>query len=111
MPVSAMGSPVELFGDIVAQGELVVGSGTVRLVAATTACKRVWIGAPTANHTVGAANDGNILIGGNASSNASGGIPLAPTDTAGVWIWVPDAGDIYLTGFNAGDVVEYMIVR
>lgn len=91
------------------QGERTVGAATVQLVSQSLACAFIWVGAPTANHTVGAANDGNILIGGASGGNASGGMVLEATDTKGFIILCNDPSKVYLTGFNAGDVVEYQI--
>ena len=91
------------------QGEKSVGAATVQLVSSPLACSFVWVGAPTANHTVGEANTGNILIGKESTGNASGGMVLAATDTKGFLILCNDASKLFLTGFNAGDVVEYQI--
>lgn len=91
-------------------GERLVGSGTVQLTATKTPCTRVWIGAPTSNHRVGAQNTGNILVGGNATSNIEGGIALVNTNYTGFYIDIDDASKVYLTGFNAGDVVEFLVL-
>lgn len=98
------------FSSIV-QGEKVVGSGTVQLVSTSTPCIAVWVGAPTANHTVGETNTGNILVGGASGGNASGGRTLENDDYDGFLVLCADASLLYLTGFNAGDVVEYQIYQ
>lgn len=97
---------VSLAGRIIAQGEKAVGAATVQLIANSTACSRVWLGAPTAKHQKGAVNTTIVLVGGSAA----GGIPLDPTNAAGFWFPVTDASMLYFTGFTAGDVVEYLIV-
>jgi hypothetical protein len=105
------GKPLLLAGSIIAQGEKAVGAATVQLVATSTPCQRVWIGAPSSRHTKGSANGAPVLVGSSASSNASGGQYLGTDDYAGFWVPVSDASLIYLTGFSAGDVVEYQILR
>ena len=106
MPI---GQPVNLGSYIISQGELAVGATTVRLTSTQTLCSRVWIGAPTANHTKGSANTGRILAGSSSTSNASGGMTLESANSAGFYVHVADASKLYFTGFNAGDVVEYQI--
>jgi hypothetical protein len=109
--VSSFGAmSVSFAGSIVGQGEKTVGSGTVQLTATSTPCSRVWIGAPTARHTKAGTNTTPVLVGGSSTSNASGGIPLATDNAAGFWLPVSDASAVYLTGFTAGDAVEYLIV-
>lgn len=103
------GSTVNLGGHLLAQGEKTVGSGTVQLTTTIKQCSRIWFGAPTANHTKGAANTGRILIGITAAGNASGGVPLETNNLTGFYLHINDASKVYLTGFNAGDVVEYQI--
>lgn len=100
---------VNLSGDIVDQGEKVVGDNTVQLTATSQKCSRVWIGAPTTNHTAGEVNTSNILIGNNAEGNASGGVTLENDNYQGIWLAVNDPSKIYLTGFAAGDAVEYQL--
>lgn len=95
----------------VTQGEKTVGATTVQLVSSETPCMGVWIGAPTTNHTKTAANTGNILVGFNSGGNESGGRTLANDDYTGMLILASDASKIYLTGFNANDVVEYQIYK
>jgi hypothetical protein len=90
------------------QGELAVGTNTTRIKTSTYECSRIWVGAPTANHT-GGTNSGNILVGNNATSNAAGGIALEADNYLGFYVHCIDASEIYFTGFNAGDVVEYQI--
>ena len=94
---------------ILSQGELAVGAANVQLTATPTPCGLVWIGAPTANHTVGEANTTDVLIGQDDTSQASGGITLAATNVLGFFIPINDASKLYLEGFTAGDVVEYQI--
>lgn len=93
------------------QGEKVVGNATVQLTTDTTPCQGVMIAAPSASNAVGEANTGNILIGFASSNNDAGGFTLANTNTVGILIPVSNPSLIYLTGFNAGDVVEYQILR
>jgi hypothetical protein len=91
---------------IIEAGEIAVGSGTVQLKGQSTPCGLVWVGAPTADHQVGAANDGNVLVGD--SSNQV--LTIQSFDHAGRFLPVKDAADLHLTGFNAGDVLAYMIL-
>lgn len=93
------------------QGEKVVGNGTVQLIETPTRCQGVMISAPSASNTAGEANTGNILIGFSSEGNASGGFTLEPTNVAGILLPVSDASILYLTGFNAGDAVEYQILQ
>lgn len=97
-------------GSIVAQGQLAVGNATVPFSATSVPCSAVWIGAPTASHTVGEVNTGIILVGGNATSNASGGRPVLTDDHKGVLILVDDLSKLHATGTNAGDVLEYQAI-
>ena len=92
------------------QGSKAVGSATVQLTASSTPCDYVRICAPTANHTAGA-NTGHILIGTNSTSNITGGIGLANSNYVGVDYPVRDANLVYLTGFNAGDCVEFQVFK
>lgn len=94
---------------VISQGEKAVGAANVQLTATSTPCAFVWVGAPTANHTKGGANTGRILIGTNATTNASGGMPLETTDLDGFIIMIDDASKLYFHGFNANDVVEYQV--
>jgi hypothetical protein len=95
--------------DVISKGELAVGAAVVRLTATPTPCALVWIGAPTANHTVGELNTTPILIGDSASSNAAGGMTLEASNHLGFFLPINDASKIYLQGFTAGDVIEYQI--
>ena len=94
------------------QGEKSVGNATVRLTTSSVPCSGVWIGAPTANHAKGGTNTGAILAGIGASSvaNKSGGQYLANNDYTGFVVPVDNANQLYLTGFNANDAVEYQIL-
>ena len=104
---------------IVAQGQKTVGDTSggggagapVALVSVPTPCSKVWIGAPTASHTKGGTNTGNILIGNAATHTLmkSGAMCLKNSDYAGITLLVTDASTIKLAGFNADDAVEYMI--
>lgn len=94
---------------VAAQGEKTVGAATVALVATSTPCSRVWIGAPTTAHTKAGPNAAVVLVGSAPGGNASGGVPLDPTNTAGFFYPVSDAAKVYLTGTAAGDAVEYQI--
>lgn len=96
-------------GKCIAQGEKTVGNGHVRLVASSTPCSKVWIGAPTGNHTKATTNNNDILIGTDPTSNASGGIQLANDNGKGIVVDCEDAMDVTLTGFSEGDAVEYQI--
>lgn len=93
------------------QGEKSVGAATVQLAATATPCTSVWLGAPTAQHTVGELNTSPILVGKESGGNESGGIPIEADNHKGVLILIDDASKLYLTGFTAGDVVEYQIFR
>jgi len=86
-------------------GEKVVGNATVALQASTYPCGLVWVGAPTPDHAKGAENTGRILIG-DASAQVQ---TLDTTDSGGRYIPISDAATLFLTGFNAGDAVEYII--
>lgn len=101
------GRGVAASGQIVAQGERTVGAATVQLSATSYPCHAVWVGAPTAVHTKGSANTGNILIGKESGGNASGGQTLTNDNYLGFLIPVSDASLLYLTGFNANDAVEW----
>jgi hypothetical protein len=92
------------------QGEKAVGNATVQLVETSTPCAWVWVGAPTANHA-GGVNTGVILVGvgPDTAGNQSGGRTIANNDYAGQVIVIDDASKLYLTGFNAGDTLEYQI--
>lgn len=103
-------SGVSAAGRIVAQGELAVGAATVQFSDTSVPCSQVWVGAPTSNHTVGAANTGRILIGNASGGNASGGRPVETDDYKGFLILVDDLSKLYATGFNAGDVIEYQAI-
>lgn len=93
------------------QGELAVGAATVQLTATSDRIRGIWVGAPTASHTVGATNDAIILMGTASGGNASGGIAIATDDHKGFIFPIADPSDIYFTGTAAGDVVEYMILK
>lgn len=98
------GDRVNLCGDSIVTGEKAVGAATVQLTATSTLCTRVWVGAPTANHS-GGVNTGNILVGG-----ADGQVmTIETTNYLGFFIPVSDASLIWFKGFNAGDVVPYAI--
>jgi len=92
------------------QGSKAVGNTTVRLIVTSTPCDYVRICAPTGDHTAGA-NTGNILIGTNSDGNDAGGIGLVKENYVGVDYPVRNANLVYLTGFNAGDVVEFQIFK
>lgn len=94
---------------IIEQDEKEVGAATVQLTTTTTACEYVWVGAPTASHTVGATNDGILLIGNASGGNADGGQVLTTDDHKGFIIPTQDASQLYVTGTAAGDVIEYQI--
>jgi hypothetical protein len=95
-----------------AQGELAVSDTTVQLTAVKTPCVAVWFGAPTADHTIGATNDGALIIGiDSVNDNASGGRTLLDTNYAGFEIEIDDASKVYVTGLNVGDVAEYQIIN
>ena len=96
-----------LAGPIKSQGELSVGDGTEQFP--DLPCSRVWVGAPTGDHTKAASNSGRILIGGESGGNESGGVPLETDNVEGLTFLVTNANQLYATGFNAGDVVEYMV--
>tara|TARA_B100001245_G_scaffold235487_1_gene223450 strand:- start:1613 stop:2002 length:390 start_codon:yes stop_codon:yes gene_type:complete len=107
------GQEVGTFGGTVeqqSQGSKVVGSGTVQLTDSDIPCEYVWLCAPTANHSAGV-NDGDILIGTSSVSNNVGGVALVADRYEGVVFPIKNANLLYLTGFNAGDVVEYQIFR
>ncbi len=97
--------------EVIDQGELSVGAATVQLTATATPCSKVWVGAPTAVHTVGELNTSIILVGGASGGNASGGVTLATDDHRGFYMLVSDASVLYFTGQTSGDVVEYQILR
>lgn len=97
------------FNKIVAQGELAVGAATVQLLAASTPCSCIWLGAPTADHTVGAANTSNVLVGKESGGNKSGGIPVETDNALGFYYPVANANMLFLTGFTAGDRIEYQV--
>ena len=102
---------VAISPNTIAQGELVVGSATVQLSSTSIPCSYVLLSAPTANSTVAALNTGDLKVGGQSvtANNISGGMTLAIADSKGFIFPVNDANKVYITGFNAGDVVEYMI--
>lgn len=110
MPV---GKDVTLAGSVVYQAEIAVGAATVRLTTVDMPCKRVRVSAPTANHTVGEVNTGNIIVGSKTTTalNISGGCTLENDNYAGLDYPCANADEVYLTGFNAGDVAEVEVFR
>lgn len=101
------GKGLAVSGQIVAQGERAVGNATVPLSATSVPCHCVWVGAPSTSHTKGGPNTGSILIGKESGGNASGGQVLENDNFLGFVIPICDASLLYLTGFNANDVVEW----
>ena len=103
------GTPVSLEAPVKLQGSLAVGSNTARITTSSLPCSRLWVGAPTANHSAGT-NTGRILVGtASGTNNAVGGIPVEADNYAGLFIPCLDASKIYFLGFNAGDCVEYQV--
>ena len=115
-----IGTEMECIG----QGELAVGAARVNFSSDASPVvdwnsdeiKRrpvagVWFGAPTGDHSVGDLNTGRILIGiaADDTGNTKGSIPLEVTDYVGVFIPINDITKLWLTGLNAGDVVEWSI--
>lgn len=92
------------------QGNKTVGNATVQLTSVSTPCDYIRICAPTSDHTAGV-NTSNILIGTDDSTNVAGGVGLAVTNYEGVIYPVRNANLVYLTGFTAGDSVEYQIFK
>ena len=97
-------------------GELVLSNvlGTTRyqITSTTTTVWGVWVGAPTANNTVGSTNTSEIFIQiSDADPGAvlvkSGGFHLAKDDYKGFIIPVNNAEALWFGGNTAGDVVEY----
>lgn len=107
----AHGNPVTLGANVSTQGELAVGNATVQLTATKTPCSRIWFGAPTAGHTKAGANTARVLVGTGSTGalNKSGGIPLEVDNLVGFFYPIDDASKVFLTGTQAGDVVEFQI--
>lgn len=95
------------------QGALTLsGTAAEALVAESTPCNGVWIGAPTAAHTQGA-NSGTVMVGfaaGAAGANLEGGRPLATDNYDGFLLLIDDASKVYIEGAS-GDGVEYQIYK
>jgi hypothetical protein len=107
---------VAISPNTITQGQLVVHDGagvtTTQLSSTSIPCSYVLLSAPTAQSTVAALNTGDLKVGGKSQAdggNASGGMTLAIADSKGFIFPINDANKVYITGFNSGDVVEYMI--
>ncbi len=101
-------------------GELVCAlTNTIyRITTTSLPCVGVWVGAPTADHTVGEANDGNVLIGHESADGTpvtvttilSGGQTLTETNLVGFLVLIDDASKLRFWAANADDVVEYQVM-
>ena len=74
-----------------------------KLVALSTPCNGVWIGA---RHTAGvASNTREVLIGDSATQN----MPIMPTNFEGYFIPINDAAEVYVKVAVNGEGVVYRI--
>ncbi len=76
------------------------------LVAESTPCKRVWLGARYNAATGAALNTAPVRIGGVGGQT----IPLMPSNFEGVTIDIDDAGKLYVDVAQDGEGVHYAIL-
>jgi len=76
------------------------------LVASSTPCKAVWIGA-RANNDGTAANTSIVFIGGATVQN----IPIETSDFKGIVLSIDDAAKLYVRVVSDGDGVFYQVLQ
>ena len=94
-------------GTFVGGTKTVADTGTPEtLVASSTPCRAVWIGAPLTQSTGAATNTSFVMIGDATTQN----IPLAPPNFEGYEIAIDDAVKIKIKVATNGDKVEFRII-
>ncbi len=95
--------------DVILSGEKTVALAATpeQLVATSTPCKFVWIGAPVTQATGAAVNTKLALIGDSNSQT----IPLVQSNFEGFTIVISDASGIHINIGVNGESVRYAIFR
>ena len=76
------------------------------LVAESTPCRGVWIGAPCSDDGI-AVNSRPVFIGDSDNQN----MPILATNYEGYFINIDDAAKIYIKAITDGQTVQYRIFK
>ena len=77
------------------------------LVADSTSCKGVWIGAPVTIATGAAVNTKGVLVGNDTTQN----FPIMPSNFEGKTFLVSDASNLYIKAGEDGESINYIIYQ